>query len=118
MNIKKFSQTTGLSAYTIRYYEKIGLFTHIHRNTSGHRSFTDHDVLWTGFIKRLKDTGMPLDKIKEYAQLREKGEETASLRMNLLKKHAELLEEKIALENDHLAKLKEKIKYYEKLTNR
>lgn len=118
MNIKKFSQITSLSAHTIRYYEKIGLFIHINRNTSGHRFFTDNDVLWAKFIIRLKDTGMPLDQIKEYAHLREKGEETASLRMDLLKNHAEFLEEKIVSENDHLAKLKEKIKHYENLTNR
>jgi len=117
MNIQKFSKRTGIPAHTIRYYEKIGIFRNVNRNNSGHRFFTDNDIAWAEFIKRLKDTGMPLDKIHEYADLREKGEHTSGRRMALLINHANFLEEKIALEKGNLKKLKEKIKYYENLMN-
>ena len=115
MNIQEFSHTTKMSAYTIRYYEKIGLFKHISRNSSGHRCFTQEDIIWVEFVKRLKDTGMSLRNIREYADLREEGEHTSALRMQLLEEHAKQLEEKINLEKRHLRKLKEKITYYKNI---
>jgi len=118
MDIQTFSKITGISAHTLRYYEKIGIFRNVNRNSSGHRSFSDSDVLWAEFIKRLKDTGMALGEILEYADLREKGEHTIDLRMALLKKHANLLEEKISFEKRNLEKLNDKIKYYENLMNK
>ena len=115
MNIQAFSKKTNISSYTIRYYEKIGLLKNIGRNTSGHRRFTEKDVIWLEFIKRLKNTGMSLENIRQYAQLREVGEETSNARMLMLEEHALLLEEKIAEEQCHLQKLKEKIDYYRKV---
>lgn len=115
MNIKKFSEITGMSAHTVRYYEKIRIFRDVNRNASGHRSFTNKDIIWAEFIKRLKDTGMPLGQILEYADLREKGEHTARSRMVILKNHATLLEERLSIEKSNLEKLQQKIRYYEKL---
>lgn len=112
MNIKKFSELTNISAHTIRYYEKVGLLKQISRNASGHRCFTQDDIAWVEFIKRLKDTGMPLNIIRKYTELRNSGEQTAELRMQLLQEHTKILEERIAIESSHLEKLKEKIAYY------
>lgn len=112
MNIQIFSNKTNISPHTIRYYEKIGLLKNVSRNSSGHRWFTDKDVIWIGFIKRLKETGMPLENIKKYADLRDKGKSTSQLRMQILEQHAVKLEEKIIEEKFHLKKLKEKIEYY------
>jgi DNA-binding transcriptional MerR regulator len=115
MNIQMFSEITGISSHTIRYYEKIGLLRNISRNSSGHRWFTEKDIIWIEFIKRLKDTGMPLDNILKYADLRDDGASTSELRMQILEEHAVMLEEKIAEEQYHLKKLKEKIKHYSKI---
>ena len=115
MNIKEFSKISGISAHTLRYYEKIGIFQKVNRNVSGHRDFTENDILWAEFIVRLKDTGMPLEQIKQYAALREQGARTANTRMNLLKVHANVLKKKILEEKRHLNKINEKIKYYEKI---
>lgn len=115
MNIKNFSKLSGISSHTIRYYEKLGLLRSIHRNASGYRDFNNDDLLWVEFVKRLKDTAMPLKDIQTYARLRFEGEATQELRMNLLKKHAIQLEEKINSEKDHLRKLKLKVAHYEKL---
>lgn len=115
MNIQKFSEITDISSHTIRYYEKIGLLRNISRNSSGHRWFTEKDIIWIEFIKRLKDTGMPLDNVLKYADLRDEGDSTSELRMQILEGHAVMLEEKIAEEQYHLKKLKEKIKHYSKI---
>lgn len=117
MNIREFSTITGMTSHTIRYYEKIGVFKKVNRNASGHRDFSVEDVTWAEFIKRLKDTGMPLEQILEYARLREQGQHTSHSRMKILENHAKSLERKIALEQDNLLKLKEKIKHYKSLEN-
>ena len=115
MNIKQFSELVDVSAYTIRYYEKIGLLKNIIRNSSGHRDFTEKDVEWISFVKRLKDTGMPLETIAAYADLRHQGQSTSGCRMNLLEEHTKLLKDKINIETLHLKKLEEKIKHYKKV---
>ena len=117
MNIQKFSKLTNVSAHTIRYYEKIGLLKNIGRNESGHRSFTSKDIDWISFVKRLKDMGMPLNNIQQYADLREKGKSTSELRKQLLENHVLVVEEKIAIEFQHLQKIKEKIDYYNEIIN-
>ncbi len=76
MNMKAFSSLVGLSAHTLRYYEKIGLLKNVQRNSSGHRVYTAKDVKWLEFVIRLKETAMPLEKILEYARLREQGSST------------------------------------------
>ena len=89
------------------------MLKHIERNVSGHRFFTAADIDWISFVKRLKEMGMPLDNIKQYADLRDQGEATVKQRKTLLEKHVVILEEKIALESLHLKKIKDKIVYYD-----
>lgn len=114
MNIKQFSELVNISAHTLRYYEKIGLLNNISRNASGHRFFTQKDVEWIQFVKRLKETGMPLEAINHYADLRQQGDGTSEPRMRILEEHAASLKEKIELEILHLKRLEEKIDYYKK----
>ena len=94
MNIKEFSKISGISAHTLRYYERIGIFQEINRNHSGYRDFSENDILWAEFIDRLKETGMPLKQIKKYAVLKKQGEHTADARMKLLINHANALQKK------------------------
>lgn len=112
MNMKKFSDVVGLSSYTLRYYEKIGLLKHVQRNSSGHRVYSNRDIDWVNFIKRLKDTGMPLEEIQKYASLRALGAQTLSARQELLETHREKLKEHIQQEVEHLDALEVKIDLY------
>ncbi len=113
MNIKAFSVLTGLSPYTLRYYERIGLLKNIQRNTSGHRTYTNKDTDWVKFILRLKETAMPLENILEYASLREQGDVTQSDRQYLLKEHRKNLKSYIQSQLEHLTALERKIEFYE-----
>lgn len=113
MTIREFSRRVGVDTYTIRYYEKIGLLRDIQRRPNGHRIFSDDDVRWIEFVLRLKETGMPLDQIREYADLRERGDSTLSARHRLLEAHARVLEDGLARQRRHLDTLKEKISFYE-----
>lgn len=112
MNMREFSSEVELSSYTLRYYEKIGLLKNVQRNNSGHRVYSNRDIDWVNFIKRLKDTGMALAEIQKYASLRDLGVQTVSDRLTLLEKHHEHLVDHIRQQNEHLRALEEKISLY------
>lgn len=113
MNISEFSALTRLSVHTLRYYEKLGLLSDIARNRSGHRLYRQKDADWVTFISRLKATGMPLQQILEYAQLRKAGDTTFPQRQRLLSEHRDRLQARISEELEHLQALENKIRYYD-----
>lgn len=50
-SIKSVSERTGLSAYTIRYYEKMGIIPEVNRDENGVRAFTEDDIAWLELVK-------------------------------------------------------------------
>lgn len=111
-SIGEFSKLTNLGIHTLRYYEHENLISP-KRNSSNHRCYTDSDIAWVEFIKRLKDTGMPIKEIKRYAELRSKGDTTLKPRMEMLMQHRQALNEQILSLQKHMSKLDDKIKYYQ-----
>lgn len=109
--IGEFSSITGVSIHTLRYYEKEGLIVP-GRKENGRRSYSDGDILWIQFIKRLKDTGMPIREIRRYARLRAEGGGTLEARMEMLTRHRAVLEQEIAAMRENLEKLDDKIDHY------
>ena len=73
--IAKVSQITGLSAHTLRYYEKEGLLQNIKRDINGNREFSDDDLKWLETITCLKNSGMSIKNLKRYIQLYTEGDE-------------------------------------------
>ena len=112
-SIGDFSKLTGLGIHTLRYYEHEGLIAP-ERNSSNRRCYSDKDFTWIEFIKRLKDTGMPIKEIRHYAKLRAAGNPTLSERMEMLAQHQQALNEQIAQLQEHKIKLDEKIEFYKK----
>ena len=112
-SIGDFSKLTGLGIHTLRYYEHEGLIAP-ERNSSNRRCYSDKDFTWIEFIKRLKDTGMPIKEIRHYSELRAAGDSTLSERMEMLVQHRQALNEQIAQLQEHEAKLDEKIEFYRK----
>ena len=111
-SIGDFARLTGLTAHTLRYYEKEGLLEP-ERKSNGQRFYSVRDLEWVTFIKRLKETYMPLKEIKQYATLRALGDPTLKERQDLLALHRENLIQEMALLQDHLNKLDLKIEYYD-----
>ena len=111
-SIGDFARLTGLTAHTLRYYEKEGLLEP-ERKSNGQRFYRERDLEWVTFIKRLKETYMPLKEIKQYATLRALGDPTLKERQDLLALHRENLIQEMALLQDHLNKLDLKIEYYD-----
>lgn len=63
-SIGEFSKATGLGIHTLRYYEHENLIIPL-RNSSNRRRYSEKDIAWIAFIKRLKATGMPIKEIKK-----------------------------------------------------
>ncbi|MFE3326944.1 MerR family transcriptional regulator [Streptomyces sp. NPDC059176] len=75
---------TGLSAHTLRWYERIGLMPHIDRSHAGQRRFRNRDLDWLGFVAKLRLTGMPVADMVRYAELVREGDHTFEQRRELL----------------------------------
>lgn len=110
-SIGEFSKIAGLSIYTLRYYEQEKLIVPA-RKENGQRCYSENDIAWIQFIKRLKDTRMPIKEIQKYAQLRAKGNFTMPQRMEMLIEHRTALKNQIAQLQEHLENLDDKIGYY------
>lgn len=81
--IGEFSKKVNISIDTLRYYEKECLIVPS-RVENNLRVYTNKDIIWIEFIKKLKLTGMSIKNIKKYAKLRYEGDETIPQRMDLL----------------------------------
>ena len=84
--IAEVAERTGVSAHTLRYYERVGLLD-VGRQASGHRRFTGHDVDRVVFIGRLRATAMPIREIQRYFGLVAAGPATEDQRLALLQAH-------------------------------
>src|SRR5574340_1589499 len=87
LTIQQVAGRTGLSEYTLRYYEHIGLIESVNRAENGHRRYTEGDIGWIEFLKCLRATGMPVAQMKDYADLTRSGDHTIGDRVNILEEH-------------------------------
>ena len=113
MTITEVSKKYGLSADTLRYYERIGLIPPVHRNSSGNRDYTENDCKWVKFIKCLRSAGLSIEILIEYVDLFQKGSDTISARKELLFEQRKQIAEKINELQDTLKFLDKKIDWYE-----
>lgn len=98
--IKEASKRTGLSISALRFYDKEGLIPQLKRSDSGIRLYGERDMAWLELICCLKNSGMSLDKIREFMNACLGGASTAEERKLLLEAHrASILEQMAVLEN-------------------
>lgn len=114
-SIQQVASMTGLSTHTLRYYEKIGLIKNVQRAQTGYRQYTDFDLAWIQFLIRLRVTGMPMLKMKQFSDLRQKGESTITARKELLEEHYKDVLGKIEELELNSQRIEEKIAHYKKL---
>lgn len=112
-SIKQATQKTGLSAPTLRYYEKENLLPSIPRDENGLRIYNDIHIKSIYFIKALRATDMPIREIKEYVSLYEGGDKTVQLRKQLLERHKTKVEENLKSQAGYLERINEKLRLYE-----
>ena len=113
MTITEVSKKYGLSADTLRYYERIGLIPPVHRNSSGNRDYTEGDCKWVKFIKCLRSAGLSIEILIEYVDLFQKGSDTISARKELLFEQRRQIAEKVNELQETLRFLDQTIDGYE-----
>lgn len=109
------SAVTGVSGYTLRYYERAGLIHSVTRSGGNQRRYQPGDVEWVRFLLRLRETGMPIAQMRRYAALRSEGTTTLRARLELLAEHHERLREQITALRGHERALRTKVETYRQM---
>jgi DNA-binding transcriptional MerR regulator len=115
LTIEHVAERTGLSAHTLRYYERIGLLDPVGRATSGHRRYAAKDLAWLEFLTRLRTTGMPIRHMQESAALRRQGDATIAERRVLLEVHQQMVQTHIEEIQRNLEAITQKIETYHQM---
>ena len=115
LTISEVAARTGLTAHTLRYYERIGLIAAVLRADSGHRSYAAADMEWLAFLIRLRATGMPIQRMQEFARLRSEGNGTAAERRKLLDAHLLQVMHNLEELQQSVQVLKAKIRVYRQM---
>lgn len=111
-SIGQVAKKLGITAHTLRYYDKEGLLPSVKKGSSGARVFEDEDVDWLVILECLKATGMRLKDIKTYIKLCQQGDATLQERLNLFKQQKAKLEEQQERLRHYQEKIDFKIAYY------
>ncbi|MDD6528034.1 MAG: MerR family transcriptional regulator [Oscillospiraceae bacterium] len=115
MTIKQVSEKYGISADTLRYYEKTGLIPDVPRTPGGIRDYDETACGWVEFIMCMRNAGLPIDVLSKYVELCKQGDGTAEERKQILIRQREQLIEKIESLNASLERLDFKINYYDEV---
>ncbi len=112
MKIAEVSKKYDISADTLRYYERIGLMSHVRRNESGIRDYSEQDCARIQFIKCMRGAHVSIEALIEYMNLFEGGDATIPARIALLEEQRDLVKERLAEMQAGLDRLNYKIERY------
>lgn len=118
--IKEVAEMFDLTVETIRYYERIGVIPPIERDKNGYRIFKTRDLNWVFLAKSLRNAGLSIESIIDFATLSQlEGDERLAQKdilieqyqeltkkINEMEKVRELLAYKIETYDEHLAKFR------------
>ncbi|WP_430781984.1 MerR family transcriptional regulator [Actinoplanes sp. G11-F43] len=111
------AERLGVSIDTIRYYEKIGLMHGIRRTSGGRRVFSDDDLSRLGLLRCLRDSGMPIARLRRFAELLTDDTEVgAARRAELLEEHDREIDAKVEQLRHEQRRVREKIAWYRSLS--
>ncbi len=113
MTISEVSKKYGLSADTLRYYEKEGLLPSVQRTEAGQRDYQPEDCRWVEFIKCMREAGLSIETLQKYVALFQKGDKTFAARKELLFQERERIQAQIKMLQATLKRLDYKIRVYD-----
>jgi len=112
------AERCGMTAHTLRYYERVGLIQPVGRARNGHRRYSEADEAWLHFLHCMRATSMPIREMQRYAELRERGDVTSLQRRKILEDHqAGIAAQIVELQQAH-ALLSHKIANYKMIEER
>ena len=107
MTIKEVCEKYGITADTLRYYEKVGVIPTVGRTKGGKRDYSEQDISWVENAICMRNAGLPVEMLIEYVRLFQEGDGTFQARRDLL---AEAREEILGQLNKYQATL-DKLNY-------
>jgi DNA-binding transcriptional MerR regulator len=113
LSISDAARVTGVSAHTLRYYERAGLMLdRVGRASSSHRRYSDEEIRWVVLLTKLRSTGMPIRRMREYADLVRAGDGNEAERLALLEAHRAAVLEQLEAMTRNLDAIDRKIELY------
>jgi MerR family Zn(II)-responsive transcriptional regulator of zntA len=70
MKIGELAKQSGLTAHTLRFYEKRGLISPSTRSQSNYRLYSQQDLSTAKFIKRSRTMGFSLEEVEVFLSIR------------------------------------------------
>jgi DNA-binding transcriptional MerR regulator len=110
-SISKVAEMMNIAPSTLRYYDREGLIPDVKR-VRGIRVFEDKDFAWLRVLNCLKNTGMPIKRIKEYVELAKLGDASLERRYELIREQRRYVQEQIDRLNYYMQELDFKDWYY------
>jgi DNA-binding transcriptional MerR regulator len=111
LTIAEVAERTGVTAHTLRYYERVGMLD-VPRDDAGRRLYGPAEVGRVVFISRLRMTAMPIRDIQAYFRLVARGPSTEPERLALLERHRDDVKARIVDLESALATIEFKIATY------
>ncbi len=111
--ISEVADQMGIMPSAIRYYDKEGLLPNVKR-VNGIRVFDEEDIGWLRILMCLKNTGMPIKRIREYVELAKEGDASLGERYELIKAQRQFVKEQMEQLEYYMAELDFKEWYYNK----
>ncbi|MFK3980838.1 MerR family transcriptional regulator [Micromonospora sp. NPDC050397] len=114
LTIGQVAERTGLSAHTLRFYEREGILTKpVRRDGAGRRVYAEYDVDWLRVCIILRASGMPLPTIRRYTELVRQGTGNEEERLTLMRQHRDVVSGQIAELTRCLDLISHKVGLYE-----
>jgi DNA-binding transcriptional MerR regulator len=115
LSIGDVARRTGLSVHALRFYEREGLLLsqHVARGTGGHRRYSPQEVNWLRICIKLRASGMPVAKIRRFAELVREGPGNEQERLGLLREQQRHVEHQLAELAECLRIINRKVGVYE-----
>lgn len=113
--VKEVSEIMGVSAHSLRFYDKEGLLPTLSRSDNGRRMFTYEDLEWVYNIQCWRATGMPLAEIRRYIELAREGRGTIEERYRIILEQRERAVQEVKAAKERVKMLEYKVNWYEAL---
>ncbi len=113
MTIKEVCEKYGVTADTLRYYEKVGVIPYVGRTKGGIREYDEEAVRWVESAIFMRSSGVPVEKLAEYVRLFREGDGTFRARKELLEEVRAQVLAKLDGYQESLRRLDYKISRYD-----
>ena len=94
--ISEVVDMTGISAFTLRYYDKCGFFPNLYRDKNKVRSFSDNDISWLRLVDALRKSGLSIEGIQYFVRISLKGDGFVGEQYKILEDQETVLEYQLA----------------------